>query len=87
MRSFENEALANQSEEYVPRYFVLCKQPWLKFIIYLSFMLQGLVGAFFIKANLWYCKVRKTSKLGKYPITEVSFALISLLPYCENWNN
>ncbi|KAK4336757.1 hypothetical protein RND71_044220 [Anisodus tanguticus] len=31
----------------------------------------GLVGSVFIKANTMWCNVRKTGKLGKYPITEV----------------
>lgn len=55
-------------------FYVEYDNPWKLFelvpFIFLG-ALGGLVGAFFIKANLWYCKVRKTSKLGKYPITEV----------------
>ena len=34
---------------------------------------QGLVGAFFIKCNLYWSKLRKTTVLGKYPISEVRF--------------
>lgn len=45
--------------------------------------LGGLIGAFFIKANLWYCKLRKTTKLGKYPIAEVLLVTLvtALLAY------
>lgn len=55
-------------------FYVEYDNPWKLFELVpfiLLGALGGLVGAFFIKANLWYCKVRKTSKLGKYPITEV----------------
>ncbi|VDO93659.1 unnamed protein product [Soboliphyme baturini] len=31
----------------------------------------GLIGTLFIKANIWWCRYRKTSKLGRYPISEV----------------
>lgn len=34
-------------------------------------ILQGIVGALFIKCNLYWCRFRKTSKLGQYPVTEV----------------
>lgn len=34
--------------------------------------LQGLYGSFFIKANIAWCRYRKNSKLGNYPIIEVS---------------
>lgn len=32
---------------------------------------QGIIAAVFIKANLWWCRYRKTSRLGQYPVTEV----------------
>ncbi|XP_054851991.1 H(+)/Cl(-) exchange transporter 5 isoform X1 [Eublepharis macularius] len=31
----------------------------------------GLWGAFFIRSNIAWCRRRKTTKLGKYPVTEV----------------
>lgn len=34
-------------------------------------MFQGIIGTLFIKANLFWCRYRKTSKLGQYPVTEV----------------
>ncbi|XP_069504763.1 H(+)/Cl(-) exchange transporter 5 isoform X1 [Ambystoma mexicanum] len=34
-------------------------------------MFGGLWGAFFIRANIAWCKRRKTTKLGKYPVVEV----------------
>jgi chloride channel 3/4/5 len=35
------------------------------------FLKKGLWGAFFIKFNTLWCKYRKTTILGHYPITEV----------------
>lgn len=55
-------------------FYVEYDTPWKLFelvpFIFLG-ALGGLIGALFIKANLWYCKLRKTTKLGKYPIAEV----------------
>ncbi|XP_061164575.1 H(+)/Cl(-) exchange transporter 3-like isoform X1 [Saccostrea echinata] len=34
-------------------------------------VLGGLYGSFFIKANIAWCRYRKTSKLGNYPIIEI----------------
>ncbi|XP_065182931.1 H(+)/Cl(-) exchange transporter 5-like [Sycon ciliatum] len=31
----------------------------------------GVFGAIFIHANLWWCKLRRSTRLGKYPIIEV----------------
>lgn len=31
----------------------------------------------FIKANLWWCRYRKYSKLGQYPVTEVLVATVA----------
>jgi len=33
--------------------------------------MQGVWGTMFIRANIRWCQYRKTSVLGKYPITEV----------------
>lgn len=55
-------------------FYVEYTSPWKLFelvpFIFLG-ALGGLLGAMFIKANLWYCKIRKTTKLGHYPIVEV----------------
>ncbi|CAG9840629.1 unnamed protein product [Diabrotica balteata] len=32
---------------------------------------EGVIATIFIKANLYWCKYRKSSKLGQYPVTEV----------------
>ena len=34
--------------------------------------MQGVWGTLFIRANIRWCQYRKTSVLGKYPITEVT---------------
>ena len=36
-----------------------------------SHIVQGVWGTIFIRANIRWCQYRKTSVLGKYPITEV----------------
>lgn len=33
--------------------------------------MQGIIGTLFIRANIWWCRYRKNSKLGQYPVTEV----------------
>ena len=33
--------------------------------------LQGVIGVVFIKANAYFCRLRKTTRLGQYPILEV----------------
>lgn len=40
------------------------------------FFIQGVIGTFFIKANLWWCRYRKFSKLGQYPVSEVLFVTL-----------
>lgn len=43
-------------------------------------ILGGIFGAIFIRANLAWCKIRKTTRLGRYPIIEVIIvALITLI--------
>jgi len=37
-----------------------------------SACMQGVWGTIFIRANIRWCHYRKTSVLGKYPITEVT---------------
>lgn len=36
-----------------------------------NFCLQGVIATVFIKANLYWCRYRKFSRLGQYPVTEV----------------
>ena len=45
--------------------------------------LQGLFGALFIKCNIAWCRLRKTTRLGNYPILEVVIVIIltGLLAY------
>ena len=31
----------------------------------------GILGTIFIKCNIWWCRFRKTSRLGQYPVLEV----------------
>lgn len=34
-------------------------------------MLGGILGTIFIRCNIWWCRFRKTSRLGQYPVVEV----------------
>lgn len=34
-------------------------------------MLGGVLGTIFIRCNIWWCRFRKTSRLGNYPVLEV----------------
>lgn len=72
---FENEDLGlfYAGNQYSWFYFEL-----IPFII--LGVLGGLFGAFFIKLNIAWCKRRKQTRLGKYPVIEVMvIALITLL--------
>ena len=33
--------------------------------------MQGLLGTLFIRANVWWSRYRKNSRIGQYPVTEV----------------
>jgi len=55
-------------------FYIDYDMPWFFFEL-LAFILLGILGglwgALFLKANLYWCRYRKTSRLGKYPIIEV----------------
>lgn len=36
-----------------------------------------MIATLFIKANLFWCRYRKTSKLGQYPVTEVLIVTVA----------
>ena len=60
--------------EHSVLFFVEYSKPWLFFeLIPFLFLgiIGGLIGSMFIKANIYWCKFRKTSKLGQYPVMEV----------------
>lgn len=37
----------------------------------MCFLTQGLIGTLFIRANVWWSRYRKGSRLGQYPVLEV----------------
>uniref|UniRef100_A0ABD2X7I0 Chloride channel protein n=1 Tax=Trichogramma kaykai TaxID=54128 RepID=A0ABD2X7I0_9HYME len=55
-------------------FFVEYNKPWIFFelipFIFLG-IIGGVIGTLFIRANLRWCRYRKSSKLGQYPVTEV----------------
>ncbi|XP_048488458.1 H(+)/Cl(-) exchange transporter 5 isoform X3 [Plutella xylostella] len=60
--------------EHSVLFFVEYNKPWIFFEL-LPFVGLGIIGGFiatiFIKANIYWCRYRKFSKLGQYPVTEV----------------
>ena len=61
-------------------FYVEYNTPWMFFEL-IPFLLLGviggLVGVAFIRANIAWCKFRKSSKLGQYPVTEVLFVALA----------
>ncbi|CAG0894404.1 unnamed protein product [Cyprideis torosa] len=55
-------------------FYVEYNRPWMLFEL-LPFIglgcIGGVIGSIFIKANIRWCRYRKISRLGQYPITEV----------------
>ncbi|XP_034255986.1 H(+)/Cl(-) exchange transporter 5 isoform X3 [Thrips palmi] len=60
--------------EHSVLFFVEYNNPWIFFEL-VPFVGLGIIGgviaAIFIRANLYWCRYRKTSRLGQYPVTEV----------------
>ncbi|XP_063837689.1 H(+)/Cl(-) exchange transporter 5 isoform X3 [Ostrinia nubilalis] len=60
--------------EHSVLFFVEYNKPWIFFEL-IPFVGLGIIGGciatIFIKANIWWCRYRKYSKLGQYPVTEV----------------
>ncbi|XP_033221548.1 H(+)/Cl(-) exchange transporter 5 isoform X2 [Belonocnema kinseyi] len=60
--------------EHSVLFYVEYNKPWIFFELIPFVMLGiigGVIGSLFIRANLYWCQYRKTSKLGQYPVTEV----------------
>ncbi|XP_054718169.1 LOW QUALITY PROTEIN: H(+)/Cl(-) exchange transporter 5-like [Uloborus diversus] len=74
--------------DHLVMFYVQKTRPWI-FIELVPFVilgiLGGVVGSIFIKANIKWCKYRKESKLGQYPISEV--LLITLITAVLNFPN
>lgn len=60
--------------EHSVLFYVEYNKPWIFFEL-IAFVGLGVIGGviatLFIKANIWWCHFRKTSRLGQYPVTEV----------------
>lgn len=69
-------------------FYVTYNKPWFIFEL-LPFILLGvfggLYGAFFNHANLLWCKFRKNSRLGQYPISEV--VIVTLITALASFPN
>ncbi|XP_030372678.1 H(+)/Cl(-) exchange transporter 5 [Scaptodrosophila lebanonensis] len=72
--AFVLRSLTPFGNEHSVLFFVEYNKPWIFFelipFVFLGIM-GGAIGTFFIKANLWWCRYRKFSKLGQYPVLEV----------------
>ncbi|CAE1312273.1 CLCN3_4_5 [Acanthosepion pharaonis] len=60
--------------DHLVMFYVNYNEPWylqelIAFILIGT--LGGLYGAFFIRVNIWWCKYRKSSNIGQYPVGEV----------------
>ena len=61
--------------EHSVLFYVEYSKPWLFFeLIPFLFLgiIGGLIGSMFIRANIYWCKFRKTSRLGQFPVVEVA---------------
>ncbi|EFX79887.1 hypothetical protein DAPPUDRAFT_319185 [Daphnia pulex] len=60
--------------EHSVLFYVEYSKPWIFFEL-LPFILLGaiggLIGTLFIRANIWWSRYRKQSRIGQYPVTEV----------------
>ncbi|XP_049819750.1 H(+)/Cl(-) exchange transporter 5 isoform X2 [Aethina tumida] len=72
--------------EHSVLFYVEYNKPWI-FYELIPFIGLGIIGGviatIFIKANLYWCRYRKFSKLGQYPVTEVLVvtALTAIIAY------
>jgi len=72
-------------------FYIEYNTPWQIFEL-IPFILLGVFGgvfgAFFIKCNLYWCNLRKTTRLGKFPVVEVIFiaTLTSILAYPNEYS-
>ncbi|XP_068913498.1 H(+)/Cl(-) exchange transporter 5 isoform X3 [Tenebrio molitor] len=60
--------------EHSVLFYVEYNKPWIFFelIPFIGLgIIGGIIATIFIKANLYWCRYRKYSKLGQYPVTEV----------------
>lgn len=60
--------------EHSVLFYVEYNKPWIFFelVPFIGLgIIGGIIATLFIKANLYWCRYRKTSKLGQYPVTEV----------------
>ncbi|KOB76585.1 Chloride channel protein 3 [Operophtera brumata] len=66
--------------EHSVLFFVEYNKPWIFFEL-IPFVALGIIGGciatVFIKANIYWCRYRKLSKLGQYPVTEVLVITLS----------
>ncbi|TRY75291.1 hypothetical protein TCAL_01334 [Tigriopus californicus] len=72
--------------EHSVLFYVEYNNPWLFFELVPFLILGiigGLLGALFIRCNIYWCRFRKSSRLGQYPVTEVILVTLmtSLLAY------
>merc|ERR1711971_568576 len=60
--------------EHSVLFYVEYSQPWIFFELFpflILGVLGGILGTIFIRCNIWWCRFRKTSRLGQYPVLEV----------------
>ncbi|XP_023229740.1 H(+)/Cl(-) exchange transporter 3-like isoform X1 [Centruroides sculpturatus] len=86
--SFVLHSINPFGNDHLVMFYMDYKRPWI-FVELFPFiilgLLGGIVGTIFIKCNIWWCRYRKTSKLGKHPIVEV--LVIALITAIINYPN
>ena len=81
--SLVTKILSPFENQHLGLFFVGNRYRWFYFELIPFFILGvlgGLFGALFIRCNLAWCRIRKTTRLGRYPVLEVILvALVTLL--------
>lgn len=62
---YEEKDYSSYNYHILQHYCDLCN------FMFFSPFFQGVIATIFIKANLYWCRYRKVSRLGQYPVTEV----------------
>ena len=49
------------------------------------FNVQGIIGTIFVRCNIVWCNLRKTTRIGRHPIIEVAVLMV-LTSALSFWN-
>lgn len=86
--SFVLHSINPFGNDHLVMFYMDYKRPWIfveLFPFILLGFLGGIIGTIFIKCNIWWCRYRKASNLGKYPTVEV--LIVTLITAIINYPN